>query len=266
MTIAKVPKNKYRADAVSAPLRGPSGRIPLVRGLASDHPAGHAIETHAHSTHQVIHAASGILRVTSEAAVWVVPPGRAIWMPAGRPHALYCHTEVALRTVYLRAAPPGLGDACRVCGVSPLLREILLRLADDPAAAGNPHLHALLFEELAASEALPLTLPHPADPRLRRLTAALLADPQDSRSLAAWAGELGLSQRNLIRRFRAETGLTFREWRRQARLLAALERLGAGQPVTAVAFEVGYDSVSAFIAAFREALGGTPGRYFAPER
>ena len=257
-----MPKEGNRAGTVAPPEPGSPGRSPLVRGLASDHPAGHVIETHAHSTHQVIHAASGILRVTSAAAVWVVPPGRAIWMPAGRPHALYCHTEVALRTVYLRAAPPGLGDACRVCSVSPLLREVLLRLADDPAAAGNPHLQALLFEELAASEALPLTLPHPADPRLRRLTAALLADPQDSRSLAAWAGVLGLSQRNLIRRFRAETGLTFREWRRQARLLAALERLGAGRPVTAVAFEVGYDSVSAFIAAFRETLGCTPGRYF----
>ncbi|WP_119168272.1 AraC family transcriptional regulator [Algihabitans albus] len=251
--IAEVPDAEQPSTTAEAPLRG----------LAEDHPAGHRIAAHSHDTHQVIHAASGILRVTSEAAVWVVPPGRALWMPAGRRHALRCHTSVALRTIYLREAPPGFGNLCRVCGVPPLLREILMRLASDPAAAGNPHLRALLCEELTASEALPLTLPQPADSRLKRLTARLLADPQDSRGLDAWAGELGLSRRNLIRRFRAETGLTFREWRRQARLLAALEHLGAGQPVTAVAFEVGYDSVSAFIAAFRTALGTTPGRYFA---
>ena len=252
-TIAKVPK-------ASPP---EAGVEPPVQGLAEDHPAGHRIAAHSHDSHQIIHAASGVLRVTSEEAVWVVPPGRALWMPAGREHALRCHTAVALRTIYLRAAPAGFDIRCRVCGVPPLLREILVRLSSDPAAAGNPHLRALLFEELRTSEALPLVLPQASDPRLRRLTAKLQDDPQDARGLDHWASELGLSRRSLIRRFRAETGLTFREWRRQARLLAALERLGSGAPVTTVAFEVGYDSVSAFIAAFREALGTTPGRYFA---
>ena len=238
------------------------GAEPPVLGLAADHPAGHCIAAHSHDNHQVIHAASGVLRVTSEEAVWVVPPGRALWMPGGREHALQCHTAVALRTIYLRRAPRGFAPVCRVYSLSPLLREILVRLADDPSAAGNPHLQALLFQELTASEALPLVLPQPSDPRLKRLTASLLETPQDTRGLDRWASELGLSRRSLIRRFRAETGLTFREWRRQARLLAALERLGSGAPVTTVAFEVGYDSVSAFIAAFREALGTTPGRYF----
>ena len=49
--------------------------------------------------------------------------------------------------------------------------------------------------------------------------------------------------------------------RRQRVLLAALERLGNGEPVTSVALSLGYDSPSAFIAMFKKTLGATPSRY-----
>jgi AraC-like DNA-binding protein/quercetin dioxygenase-like cupin family protein len=233
-----------------------------VSGLSGDYPRGHWIAPHAHDAHQLIHAALGVMRVTSASATWVVPPGRAIWMPRGQEHAIRCHTGVAFRTVYLSQAPRGLEKRTAVCAVSPLLREILVRVAEDPLASANRHLAALLFSELAASDTLPLDLPTPEDPRLRRLTDSLLSEPSDNRDLADWAKDLGFSRRNLIRRFQAETGMTFRQWRRQARLLAALEALGAGRSVTEAAFDVGYESVSAFVAAFRESLGATPGKYF----
>ena len=84
-----------------------------------------------------------------------------------------------------------------------------------------------------------LQLPLPSDPRLVRVTDALLRDPTDNRDLEHWAGIAGASIRTLVRLFPRETGMTFRQWRRQARLLAALERLGAGLPVTRVARDVG---------------------------
>jgi AraC-like DNA-binding protein len=51
-------------------------------------------------------------------------------------------------------------------------------------------------------------------------------------------------------------------WRQQARLLHAMRLLARGEPVTSTALEVGYESTSAFIAAFSNALGTTPGRYY----
>ncbi|MFJ7111440.1 helix-turn-helix domain-containing protein [Pseudomonas sp. NPDC098740] len=60
----------------------------------------------------------------------------------------------------------------------------------------------------------------------------------------------------------SETGFTFSQWRRRARLLRALERLAAAVPVTTIALELGYENVSAFIAMFRRTFGVTPGRYF----
>jgi len=235
-----------------------------IEGLATDYPAGHWIAPHAHDAHQIVHASVGVLRVVSDRAAWVVPPGRAIWMPAGRVHAIRCHTAARMRTVYLRGVVPGLPETCAVWSVSPLMREIVVRIATTPDPSGRGHLLALLLAEIETIDALPLALPQPSDPRLRRLTEALSARPADRRPLKHWARELALSERGLIRKFAAETGMTFRQWRRQARLLAALERLAAGEPVTGVAFAVGYDSASAFIAAFRETFGATPGRYFDP--
>jgi AraC-like DNA-binding protein len=97
---------------------------------------------------------------------------------------------------------------------------------------------------------------------LQQITTALRADPADDRTLDIWARAAGASSRTLTRLFLAETGMTFRQWQRQARLLAGLVRLADGQPVTVVALEVGYASPSAFIAMFRRALGTTPGQYF----
>jgi AraC-like DNA-binding protein len=120
----------------------------------------------------------------------------------------------------------------------------------------------LILDELAASPAEPLHLPQPHDKRLRRICAALLAQPGDTASLEDWASRVGASPRTLARAFARETGMGFSTWRQQARLAAALQRLAAGAPVTAVALDCGYASPSAFTAMFRRALGTRPSDYF----
>lgn len=234
---------------------------------ATDYPRGHAIGLHAHDAAQIVFARSGVMRVSAEDGIRVVPPQRALWMPPRMPHSIHCTTALAMRSVYLKG--PGIerySAACAVLTVSPLMREVIIRLVEGPVPARQRrHLTAVLIEELRGVAAAPLHLPEPADPRLRRITAALAADPADRRSLEAWATVAGLSRRSLARKFAAETGLTFGAWRRQLRFLVAVERLGAGAPVTTVALDAGYDSVSAFIHAFRRGLGVTPRRYFAAE-
>jgi AraC-like DNA-binding protein len=106
----------------------------------------------------------------------------------------------------------------------------------------------------------------PRDRRLLAITEHLGADPADKRPLGVWARTAGASPRTLARLFRRETGLGFAAWRQQARLLRALERLAAGDAVTTVALELGYEGPSAFITMFRSRLGATPGRYFGDPR
>jgi AraC-like DNA-binding protein len=153
--------------------------------------------------------------------------------------------------------------------VSPLLRELIVRATelplryDERGPAG--HVVALILAELQGIDSLPLQLPMPRDPRLRRLCTDLLAAPGDARTLDEWASIVNASPRTLARHFLSETGLTFGAWRQQARVLEAMGRLGGGEPVTQVALDLGYDSVSAFSAMFRRASGASPSHFRKPQ-
>jgi AraC-like DNA-binding protein len=232
--------------------------------LAEDHPRGHLIAPHTHNRGQLIFARSGVMQVETAAGLWIVPPQRAVWVPPRIRHAIRCRGAVSLRTLYVGAAGNrGLPKRCTVVAVSPLLREVVVELCEGkPGVRRRRALSALLLSELVELPAIAVHLPEPTDARLRRITTALKRQPADGRSLSAWAKTAGASPRTLTRLFIAETGMTFRQWRRQARLIAAIERLARRQPVTSVAFDLGYDSVSAFIEAFRKTFGVTPLRYF----
>ncbi len=233
-----------------------------VEGYASEYARGHVVEDHTHNAAQIVHAAEGVMRVVAGGAYWVIPPGRGLWVPAGVTHGFVCVTAVSVRTVYLSGGPADLPERSEVWQISNLMREVIIRLATDAGAAEAPHLVALLLHEITRTEVLPLHIEHPTDRRAARVAEALIADPSDGRSLEDWSAEAGASPRTLKRLFQSETGLSFGQWRRQVRLIAALEMLALDQPVTRAAHAVGYDSTSAFIEMFREQLGTTPGKYF----
>ena len=234
--------------------------------LAGDHAVAHRYDWHRHFRAQLVYASEGVMTVGTATGTWVVPRQQAVWMPAGVEHEVSAAGPLAMRSLYIHpdhvAAFPG---ACQVVSVPPLLRELILRLVALPEAApetgAKARLVDVIFDELAALEAEPLHLPLPQDARLRALTDALAHDPADSRPLADWARQVGASERTLARHFQQETSMTFGAWRQRLRLLAAVSRLAEGQPVTTVAYDLGYDSPSAFIAMFKRNLGQTPGRY-----
>jgi len=233
---------------------------------AQDYPAGACIPSHRHARAQLLYAAAGTMTVTAESGSWVIPADRALWIPPGVGHAIRVGAKLAMRTLYVApGAAAGLPRQCRVLQVTPLLRELVLAataLGARESGSRARRIRALILDELRQIPAMPLYLPTARSARLQKVTTALAADPADRRTLGQWAREAGMSPRNLARAFLKETGLGFRLYRRQARLLAALERLAAGRPVTGVALDLGYDSSSAFIAMFRRALAATPKRYF----
>jgi AraC-like DNA-binding protein len=206
------------------------------------------------------------MRVSTADGMWVVPPQRALWMPPGIEHSIAMLSDLTMRTLYLRDdAAAAMPDACRVLPVSPLLRELIVRATelpmqyDETGPAG--HVIALILTELRGLQSLPLQLSMPNDTRLRALCQKLLDAPGDPRTLDEWARTSNASARTLARRFQSETGLSFGAWRQQARVLEAMGRLGSGAPVTQVALDLGYDSVSAFSAMFRRAAGASPSAY-----
>jgi AraC-like DNA-binding protein len=237
-----------------------------VRGLAVTYRDGHRLERHTHPWAQLVYAASGTMRVATPAAAWLVPPTRAIWVPGGTPHEILMRGTVAMRTLYLAPAgeDPRLAT-CRAIEVAPLLRELILHIvrigmldADDP---GHARMEGLLIDLLAAGETAPLELPLPVDPRARAFAERLLAESGAEAPFAELARGAGASLRTLQRLFLAETGLSLDAWRGRARMQQAVVSLSSGSPVTEAALECGYQSASAFIAAFKRTFGSTPGRY-----
>lgn len=250
------------------PARAETGQHGAVAGLANDYPEGWHIPRHRHRRAQLVHAASGVMRITTPDGSWVTPPQRAVWVPAGMEHEIRMAGAVAMRSLYVAPeAAHGLPGRCAVVEVTPLLRELVLAAV---AAAGEGMgatarsrlLSALILEELRSLAVVPLRIPLPRDPRLARLCRALLSDPGSDRTLEQWGEEAGATGRTLARLFRRELGMSFAAWRRQVRLAEALTRMAAGAPVAQVATDLGYDSPSAFTAMFRRALGTSPSSYF----
>lgn len=231
--------------------------------------AARETDSHSHARGQLMGALSGLVSVGVETRQWVVPTIHAIWIPPHRMHSVRSYGPFSGWSVFVaehRCA--SLPQEARAIRTTPLLREAVRRAATWPGTeldAAQTRIAEVILDEIGASKAESLMLPRPADARLVRIADALASDLADNRSLEEWAAWSGVSARTLSRRFVAETGLTFAQWRQQARLLRALERVADGAPVTTIAFELGYENVSAFIDMFRRATGTTPGRYLKHE-
>jgi AraC-like DNA-binding protein len=237
-----------------------------VVAIGNDYPAAFELAQHQHSRVQVLYASEGVLTVDTPQGAWVAPRERAIWIPAGVPHSVKTMGAVSTRSVFIR---PGLCAArperCEVLAVSPLLRCLLLAAADMPPEydiEGRDGLAmALLVAEIDEAPVIPLAVPFPHSPGLAEACHRFLAEPDANSTIDAWAQRLALHRRAFTRLFRRETGMSFVAWRQQACLLAALPRLAAGEPVTTIALDLGYDSPSAFATMFKRCLGIPPSHY-----
>lgn len=242
-------------------------RVPrVVTAMARDEVHGVSVAPHSHERAQLLCATAGLMRVQTDAGVWILPPRRALWIPPGVVHHWYSLGKVTMRTIYVEAnAAKALGDGCRVIEVSPLLRELILALLAEPIEYPIPgrgeHLAMLILSELAAAETVPMAIPWPRDRRLVAVCAAIMDDPGSSKNIEQWADEVGASARTLIRLFPKETGLHYRQWLQQVHLAEAFGRLAQGQAVGEIAAALGYASPSAFSAMFRRILGKTPQHY-----
>jgi AraC-like DNA-binding protein len=239
-----------------------------ITGRATDYPAGWHIEPHAHAKHQLIYAVRGVMVVQAEAGRWVVPPTRAIWMQAGMTHEIRCIGEVHMRSLLVaRDAAPRLLEQTQAVGISPLLRELIRAAMEvrQPCAPGtrDGRVMRLILDELRALPVLPLHLQQPTDVRLLRICERLQQQPDDASTMAEWAERLAVDVKTIQRLFVKETGMTFGQWRQQARLLRALELLATGEKVIEVALALGYDSPSAFATMFRKQFDQTPSQFFA---
>jgi AraC-like DNA-binding protein len=227
-------------------------------------PAGVQFDWHAHEDHQLAWSPKGVLIVLTHGRSYILPPTRALWIPAHTRHETRASGAALLRSVYVRPRRcPIKLDAPTPVAVTPLLAELICHLGhDELAAQERSRAEAVLFDLLSPIHIATIDVRWPEDPRAREVADGLRSEPASSRTLSAWGRHVGASSRTLARAFLADTGLPFGRWRTLVRLQAALPQLAEGTPVSLVASRVGYYTTSAFVAAFRAHTGVTPGRYF----
>ncbi len=235
--------------------------------LTHDYPAGHVVPLHFHDRDQLVYASQGVMTVRTRNGTWVVPPHRAVWIPAEIPHTITMSGLVAMRTLYLKPRlAKGLPRDCCVINVSTLLKELILHACTvrtfKKSVKWQMHLVAVILHQLEAVQRIPLQLPHLSDPRLVRIAEILMSDPCDSRTLAQLCKGAGAGKRSIERLFQQKIGMTFGKWRQQLRLMQGMRLLAEGAKVTHAALESGYSTPSAFASMFKKALGITPSSYF----
>ena len=260
----KLRTTSNRADLSTvpeSPVQGDLSRAVVTRRTSYDH--GHRIKPHWHARAQFVFAVAGTMRVRTARRVWIVPPTRALWVPARTVHEVQMYGVVQMRSLYVNdVAGAGMPSSCVVLNVTPLLKELIVRAVALPASydenGDDGLLMRLLMAEVRRLPPCALDLPLPESADLTQLCERILADLSARRPCDLDASDLQTSARTLYRRFLSETGITFARWKQQARLLESIRRLAEGVPVTTVALDLGYESPSAFSTMFRRSMGIAP--------
>lgn len=224
---------------------------------------GETYDWHAHEVGQLAHAASGSMYVGTPDRVLLLSPAMALWIPPRVEHWMRHGSRTVMHYVDVREdESAAIGQECRVMAMTPLLRALITSTipTDDNGRAidHDETLHDLLRHELANAQDVPLSLSLPQDQRIRRYAQQALDDPGTIESVETWLADAPASRKTIERLFAAETGMPPSQWLRHARVLHAISRLAAGEKVSAVAFDMGYASSSAFSYMFRQTLGRSP--------
>jgi AraC-like DNA-binding protein/mannose-6-phosphate isomerase-like protein (cupin superfamily) len=239
------------------------------RHLSNSFPLGtRETDWHSHARGQLFCIASGLVHVRTRHGSWLLPPNRAGWVPPGEPHSASISGVMSGWNVFITPeASHHLPEKPCVIGVSeltwPLVRRVAMWRGQEQLLPDQRRMMGVLLDELRRAPHEPLHLPMPTERRLLRIARAILAQPDDRRTLAQWATCAGMSPRTLGRLFMDDVQISFAQWCQQARLVHALEKLARGEPVATVADALGYATPSNFIAMFRRSFGESPGKYFA---
>jgi AraC-like DNA-binding protein/quercetin dioxygenase-like cupin family protein len=260
MIVAEMPIAEIRATH-----RATGDGVHLV---ARNYRKGVRLDTHMHREAQLVYAAKGTMQVTTPKGRWLVPPDRAVWVPARLEHAIDVLADIEMRTLYFDLKWLKRSSSLSsefVVRVSPLLHQAILALFDH---GNQPDRTALLIKlamlELHQAEDSATFIPLPHEPRCRRAADIVLRTPQASHEIERLAQKVGTSARTLSRLFSSETQLSFKSWCQRARIAAAIEKMsekmsmGKNVSVKKLAAELGYASVPAFSHAFRQVTGKTP--------
>jgi len=226
------------------------------------------IVSHSHPWSQLSYSCVGVMHIETDAGIFVIPPEQALWIPAGTAHQHFCKNKVSYRSLYIDTVLSAiLGNKVRPLTIDPLLKSLILEISSWPEdyeeTEQTQRFILVLLDRLAAAKSNELFMPTIRDKRLLPIIEALNQEPANKLTIEQWAVKVGASSRTLNRLFNQNYGMGFSRWKQKLRILKSLELLNSNIQLIDIAFELGYESTSAFITSFKKHLGCSPKRYLA---
>lgn len=247
-------QRRPRPDRASTPTPVPSTWIP---------PASISVRAET-DFHLLLWQARGEADVDVDGADLVLRVGQALWVPVGTRHGFTVRAGSVTMPLFF--------DAARTA--DPLPRPTVVHPDDDLRTLMLAHvvssstalkvpadLGRQILQRIGGESGRGSALPLPRTAAARVIAETLRTDPGDPRGVEELAASVHTTARTIERVFRAETGLTLRQWRIRTRLQAAQALLRTGLAPDAVAHRVGYTHVNSFRRVFTEHLGVSPSAY-----
>jgi AraC-like DNA-binding protein len=238
---------------------------PIV-SLSSEFKAMTKIVSHSHPWSQLSYSCNGVMHIETDEGIFVIPPEQALWIPPKTVHLHFYKQRSSNRSIYIDPAwSKVLGNNVRMLTIDPLLKSLLLEVSNwsenYQETEQTNRLTQVLIDRLAIAESNPLFMPTINDKRLLPIIESLNHEPANKLTIEQWAMKVGASSRTLNRLFNKNYGMGFSRWKQKLKILKSLEMLNTDVTLTDIAFELGYESTSSFITAFKKQMGCSPKRY-----
>ncbi|RKR09521.1 AraC family transcriptional regulator [Flavobacterium sp. 90] len=221
---------------------------------------------HSHPRAQLLYATSGVMNVVVENQIWVVNPLQGLWIAGGVEHQVAFQKNVNLHSVFIDPSyTNNLPPTSFSFDISVFLKQLMFKIISfedhENITPTQRRIMDVFLDELALISPSSTFLPTSNHIKLKNIIDLLINDVANKETIEYFADLSYMSSRTLSRLFIKELGMSFSDWRIRLKLLEAIKRLGEKQSIKEIAFDLGYETTSAFIFMFKKNLGKTPSNY-----
>lgn len=226
-------------------------------------------ETHQHSLGQFSTPLSGLTYLRIDNKVYIVAPNMAVYIPSGIAHSVYkINPKVIIENIYFKESEfTELPKQTKIFNLTKLAKPLITRLCELSQNIDQNkinHLLQVLFDELKENSSSSLyQIILPEDEQLNQIFQTVLSRDDSFSALEDCAKLINMSARTLQRLIKKKLGITFILWRQQINFIKAIELLLLYKKTSIVAYKLGYNSESAFIAMFKKLSGNQlPSKFY----
>ena len=224
--------------------------------------------SHTHPRAQIISCSSGVMKVVTNNNIWIVNSLQSVWIASNEEHQVYFPNHVKVVSAFIdESLLNGLKKNSFAFDCSNFLSSLLEKITSfsnpDNLTNQQKRIIEVFIDELTKLKPSTTFLPTSHDKRLKIVLDTIANNLSSKDTIEDYADKLFISPKTLTRLFIKELGMNFGDWKMRLKLMESIKLLGEKKSVKEIAFILGYEDASSFIAVFKKHYGKTPANYLA---